>query len=635
MRYTELGKRQSILPTWGRWRTAFNLAHEARKTQKIEASFMGGTVLINGALTGLRYQFLSRMSGTTLNIDTSDAQPSLIHMFRGLNILLKGLHHQSRPIIRKGVRKGIITSIDYLRVPQAYMDNNPGIVGLFENYGIPVNPNEFDLYISQVTRGWRSYVGLNRFDCLINTARAFLGLPPYEFDSFTAKPGYYKEAGFLLGEIYDHHSEEFSRFAKTKKEITFSRRYLPIIDVLMHYLNGENLLAHPAIKAFVTSELKWPKAYGGGEKIIRILEVGGAPYSLEHGAPAIRHVLEKLKQTFPDIRFEITVTDINFPEEFGIKSPGDSRPDNIYPEITYKYHDIITTPINDFDIAICSRVLTQEHFTGESKRAAIANLYKSIKPGGLLFLDQGEAPWMEIWLKRMSSVEKDRFLGLLNRIDLWFLVEQLEIFRQPKKYLKKYFNKTCNETERRIIAKYYPTLLDPDRSQAVLLWRLCIQNKGKRVKSKIKNVTLPRFLSYLRESNLGLRTRLEVMIDTLANPNIVDLSAIEELNGLLSAYRIPLEVDLTQLMKSKLELTGLHELIPEAIRKSDRVKDFPEGNFFELDGIIHRVEVDTETNQCVVSLKFLNWDPWRIFDIVIPRKEKEEEPYKLEQIKII
>lgn len=633
----------------GRWRTAYTLAKNISRTSITTIAFEGDSVAVNDKMMPVHFKSLEKLDGLKVSFVPTPSLTgvaSFIDYYRTVNLIMKGAYYKDINIFKYGLKESysmyrkISRDVASIFLPKQCA--TPSIIGLLESYNIRKDANGFNLFLYHAAKTWDH--SMNTYDRLINTTRAFLKKAPPMHDNYSEKQKMLAETKEDLKKIYndEHKKPDFIKEANNHpRDITFANRYLPIAEIIINYLKGNDLLDHPLIKNFGKgSEVLW-KGKGTEKPRIKILEVGGAPYSVKHGAPALRQLLEVLKKQFPGITFEVTVTDIEYPEGFEISksTPKHLRRDEKHKEITYRYHDITTGNIHGYDIVICSRVLTQKYFDREKPStrknyvSARNSLYDALIPGGVLFLDQGQSHFMEVWRKREEKIDEDNYVGLVYRIDNWFMVDQLKIFGEPNKYLRKYFKGECDENERRIIAKYFSVFNDPDKIQANLLWKICMPNSPVAIHEDLKEKLLPGVLHRIRITQPLQRKQMDLIIYSLANLKEVDLSDVEALNRMMNENGLPFEVDKVKLMEAKLERCGLSTMIPRAIRTSARDIVLPEGDFFALGGMITDVEV--KEGNILMRMKFMNWNPETTFVIEVPSKKEEDPPYTDESMKVV
>ncbi|MFA5929195.1 MAG: hypothetical protein WC838_07855, partial [Candidatus Margulisiibacteriota bacterium] len=131
--------------------------------------------------------------------------------------------------------------------------------------------------------------------------------------------------------------ERFLEFSKEPIEITSETRYIPILKVMVDYLNKRAELSSALTKGNTTSR----------PSTLSILEVGGAPQRVESGAIAIRYLVRKLRKMFPEINIQVVITDVNFPKEYNVNKPGDYYIDPDFVNFAYVYDDLSKKELNE------------------------------------------------------------------------------------------------------------------------------------------------------------------------------------------------------------------------------------------------------------------------------------------------
>jgi len=527
----------------------------------------------------------------------------------GLMLFLNGMFYNNYPMIRDGCKNGLIpASVDYVELKHESPFYFP-ILGYLRLHFVPVNPSPLDLYCNEIFRDWFLTHGvrvvdtyLNAYQSLIATVYAFHERAPLKSDSYFAERAYSEQGENMLAAMLRSKrlSQDFLEFAASGLDITRPIRYIHFLNYLLSSDIGKRLLK---------------------KRNIRILDVGGCPYSSEHGAPAARYLLETLQRIFPRKRFEMVVSDKFYPTSFPITPEGEV--DSAHPNLKYVQGDIcVGSPErSSFDIVICNRVLTEPHFQGPDNfhhyEAARENLYQSLRgKNSVLFLDQGHSHLVEVWTKRTKTIAEGRYHALINRIDNWFLVSQLKIASDPRLKLKDagrqinqiYSEKGIPPFLWATAAKYYKSLSDHDKRQAVILWRICTVSDGRPITREIKDRGIEEFLGGLSS---GVRREVMTLIDRISNPHTIDLRGIARLDSILS--RFGLKIDRKILMFSKLQTTSLDREITASLGMEE--------TFFELDGMIDSVKLLSTTKakrQYVVGFRlFKTREPFKVRKVMI------------------
>ena len=489
----------------------------------------------------------------------------------------KTIHDNCKPEAEDRITNSIMTV--QVQCPQTVFFP---IFGTLKANFIPINPSSLDLFCNEIFREWLYKEGSSRvadsynnaYQSLIATAFAFKHtdptiLPPMS-DAYFSEIAYLEQGEALLQEImYDRNQrDDFRAFAKQGLDISRPTRYLHFIDYLVSSNIGQLLLERDNI---------------------RILDVGGCPYSPEHGAPAARMFIETLQHMYPGKTFNMVVSDKYFPKSFTFSGP--SVVDTKHANITYSKGDIVkgSPEENGFDIVICNRVLTEPFFQDNLKNyeAARNSLYNSLKDkNSILFLDQGSSHWVEIWQKTAKNISHGRYYALMNRIDNWFLVATLKLASDPRLKLrdaktqisKKYGDAGVPPFLWSTAAKYFKSLKDNNERHAVILWRICIKTDGKPINKALKNEGISDFLRKLSPLD---RQLVQTTIDHISNPETIDLRDIDRLDEILS--QINLKIDKETLFFSKLQTTVLDSAITAALGL--------ERPFLQMGGVINKVSV--------------------------------------------
>ncbi len=509
----------------------------------------------------------------------------------GIFLFLTGMARNHYEVIRAGCKTGLIPrSVNDVEVSGERTVYFP-VLGYLRLNFIPVNPSPVDFFANEIFRSWvereRTTTGsritdsyLNAWQALVATAFAFRNQVPPVSDSFFAERTYSRQGEKLLAEIAADPAsrDRFRTFATRSLDITRPTRYIQFLNYLVNSDIGQRVLR---------------------KQKIRILDVGGCPYSKTHGAPAARYLLETLEGLYPDKEFEIVVADKFYPHSFPIQGV---EKDVEHQNITYMQGDIAAGSPEEagFDVVICNRVLTEPHFqkNPDQYEAARRNLYASLRDGdSVLFLDQGYSHWIEIWRRNESDISHDRYYALMSRIDLWFLVSTLKLFSDPRLKLqdaKAQLSQIYGEDGVpphlwATAAKYFKSLMDADDRQAVILWRICLKTDGSPITPALKDEAIPQFLRRLGRS---VREEAKMLIDRVSNPETVDLRGLNRLDAILA--QIGLKVNRELLFTSKLQTTSLDREITAALGIEE--------SFLRMDGVINKVTVISSTSS---SRKYL------------------------------
>lgn len=522
--------------------------------------------------------------------------------FTGLHSFLLGLcgryDRQDIYALRSGCKSGEIPhSITAVYASERDFGQK-GVAPLLlylKSHLVPINPSPFDFFVNGILREWAktgitSYA--NEYQKLMMTVFAFCKIAPPESDGYFAEISYLVRGEHLLQKILKDpaKAEEFKRFSKRPFEITRSWRYIPFL----------HFLAHDRLAEGIRNKTK-----------IRILDVGGGMYLKEHGSPAGRYLIKKLQEMFPDKNFELVVTDVHFPVEYAdLQQRGTISfdKDRVFAprSIAYVNHSITEGPYRGedgkgFDLVICNRVLTQPHFENDpvARETASKNLRASLRDeNSILFLDQGQSDWVEIWQQGQASGEEELRRTLLTRIDHWFLACNLYIATNPnlimgdraaKQLLSAFLAENVPVFDWATTAKYFKTLMDPDRRQAAILWRIIKPktNAYQKITEKMKREELPDILMTLRANSPAFRNELKKIIDRIARPDSFDLKGSEELQKWLAQFGY--ELDLPTVFSTKIIYRNLDKKIPAAVGLFE--------GFFELGGHIESVKKIKETEK--------------------------------------